>query len=224
MTFVRKALKGALAHFGYGAFPRATIPMNRRQMRHLLGLADLFARIEGIRGSVVECGVGKGRSFLQFAHLILEEGGARDLWGFDSFEGFPPPTVEDASARMPKAGEWSGTSPEDIREILRTGSMERSFIEKQVHLVPGFFNKTLNSYNGGPIAFLHIDADLYESYIDALTTLVPHVAKGGVVLFDEYQYDKWPGATKAIDEFMSQSPWQLAHHEPANLWYFVKTS
>ena len=78
-------------------------------------------------------------------------------------------------------------------------------------LFKGFFEDTLNqevldkirSYGG--IAFLHLDVDLYESYMCTLTRLWDSVNPGGVVLFDEYHPSsrvKYPGAYKAINKFL----------------------
>lgn len=221
---MKQAIKQMVTQTGYQIVPRGTIPMDVRQMRHFLLLAELMGKVRDVSGAVVECGVGRGRSFLQFSYLIATQAEQRILWGFDSFEGFPDPAVEDASARNPKKGEWSGTSPDSIREVLRVAGIGKDFIEKQARLVPGFFTKSLSQYDGKPIALLHVDADLYESYRDVLTALVPHVSPNGIVLFDEYGHDKWPGATKAVDEFLKGTPWKLEYHKEGDRWYFIKTA
>jgi hypothetical protein len=62
--------------------------------------------------SVVECGVGRGRSLITIASLetlyaTLGKRRHRHIYGLDSFEGFPDPTPEDDSPRRPKKGEWN---------------------------------------------------------------------------------------------------------------------
>ncbi len=52
---------------------------------------NLFELTENVPGDVVECGVGNGRSFLDLAYCIRVTGSSKHIWGFDSFEGFPPP-------------------------------------------------------------------------------------------------------------------------------------
>lgn len=220
---MKKLMKKLISRSGYTLMPAGTIPMDVRQMRTLLGLAALYTRVRSVPGAVVECGVGRGRTFLYFAYLIHAEGGTRELWGFDSFEGFPEPTDADQSARAPKAGEWSGISPGDIQTILKTAGISSDFIAKSVHLIPGFFEKSLARYSNQPIAFLHIDADLYDSYREVLAALVPFVSSGGIVLFDEYGEKAWPGATKAVDEFLSGKPWKLERLERSGKYYFVKS-
>ena len=90
-------------------------------------------------------------------------------------------------------------------------------------LVKGFFNRSLSHYPPRPIALLHIDSDLYESYRDPLTHLYRWVAPGGIVAFDEYeQEEKWPGARRAIDEFFGDRARDFRHDASSGKYYYVK--
>ena len=42
-----------------------------------------------------------------FDECEKNEGGQRRIFGYDSFEGFPDPTIEDRAFRDPKKGDWS---------------------------------------------------------------------------------------------------------------------
>jgi len=92
------------------------------------------------------------------------------------------------------------------------------------HLVPGYFNDTLKTYQG-QVALLHLDVDLYDSYKVCLETLYPKVATGGVILFDEYaeptDLKNWPGAKKAIDEFLGENKKYL-ERDKFGKWFYVK--
>ncbi len=204
-TPMKLALKKLIGFFGYGLFPLGTIPMDTRRIQALIGLTEAYKLVADIPGTIVECGVGKGRTFLFFTHLASRESRGRTVWGFDSFGGFPEPAPEDDSARKPRKGEWSGTSPDDILRILHIAGVSPDFIRTNVKLVPGFFDKSLAGYDRSPIALLHIDADLYQSYRDVFRVLEPLVVPGGVILFDEYNEDRWPGASKAVDEYLAQT-------------------
>jgi hypothetical protein len=57
---------------------------------------DMLERIKGIEGAVVECGVSVGYGILYFMLLGMLMDRERDVWGFDSFEGFPESTSADA--------------------------------------------------------------------------------------------------------------------------------
>ena len=51
------------------------------------------------------------------------------------------------------------------------------------------------------IAILHIDSDLYESYLTCLNNLYENIIDGGIIIFDEYYSHKYPGARVAVNEF-----------------------
>ena len=150
-----------------------------------LSLKRIFDRIRHLEGDIVECGVGRGDSLLQFAYFIREEGKSRNLWGFDSFEGFPEPTLEDVSPRHSQKGDWSDTSLYGVMQKLTQAGFDAEFVRAHVTLVKGFFTTSLVKYTGNKIALLHLDVDLYSSYSETLNTLFPRVVQDGAILFDE---------------------------------------
>lgn len=173
-----------------------------------------FDMARDVPGTIVECGIGRGRSLLICAALneLLppEEGGGRKIYGYDSFQGFPEPSREDDSPRQPKKGEWSRSpsgrydySPGFIAQVVANAG-----VTSPPTLTPGFFGDSLKSYSGEPIALLHIDGDLYQSYLDTLQALWELVSIGGVVVFDDFLFEPvpgepWPGARRAVAEFFA---------------------
>ena len=119
-------------------------------------------------------------------------------------------TEEDNGGKTHKSrGLWKYVMPHHIEEIISESKNGDHPVKTE--LFKGFFEDTLNqeildkinSYEG--IAFLHLDVDLYESYMCTLTRLWDFVNPGGVVLFDEYHPSsrvKYPGAFKAINKFL----------------------
>lgn len=185
----------------------------------------MFQHIKTIPGDIVECGIGYSRTFQLLALLTQAEGRGRTLWGFDSFQGFPEPTPEDASPRNPKKGEWKVITVADLKQILHLIRLTPEFIAKQVKVSPGFFDTTLPKAPIKDIALLHLDVDLYGSYQTCLKELFPKVVPGGVVLFDEYGSDKtFPGARKAIDEYFSSIPHEFKQDSGTGKYYVIKGS
>ena len=217
-TFARRTLK----RHGYLIFPSHTVAMDIAHLRVFHYLSRMYERIADVHGTVVECGVGTGQTFLHLSCLAFEENKKRVVWGFNSFSGFPEPAPEDASERNPRKGEWSGTSPDDIKAILYRAGISREQVQDRTRLVEGLFDATLRHYDASPIALLHIDVDLYRSYRDVLQTLFPYVVSNGLVLFDEYGETKWPGATQAIDEFARQHGYVIQRDERMGKYYIVK--
>lgn len=219
---LKSIVRRMVRHTGYDIMPRYTIPVDVRQLRTYAYMARSYERVRAVDGAFVECGVGKGRTFLYLSYLASLGEKQRTVWGFDSFEGFPEPRIEDASARQPRAGEWSGTSPDDIRGILRCAGVDSAFVASHTKLVEGFFPQSFAAYDNGPIALLHADVDLYQSYKDVLEKFEPHVVSGGIIMFDEYRVAAWPGATQAIDEYFGDRVRDFSRDRESGKTFYIK--
>ena len=196
--------------------------MNAKYTRRLLHFESLLQRIEGLEGRIVECGVGPGRAIFAFSVLTQHVTRPREIWGFDTFEGMPPPRPEDGTHNAEKGGMWAWR-PEQVGASLQLAGISASFIEDKVTFVPGRLQDSLPAYDGGPIAFLHLDVDFYASYKTALELLYEHVVPGGIVAFDEYGQKTWPGATRAVDEFFATRTEQPVKSPIVDLYYVIKS-
>ena len=65
------------------------------------------------------------------------------------------------------------------------------------------------------IALLHVDGDLYQSYASTLQHLYARVAKGGIIVFDDF-FEKddetpepFPGARQAVKDFLGDTFYTL---------------
>ncbi len=177
-------------------------------------------------GDIIECGVGLGTTLLFWSYLVSQDGSRRKIWGFDSFEGFPEPSVEDTSPRNPKKGEWAQADLRGVNLLLKNSGLGGEWVRANVTLVKGFFEDSLPKYTGGDIALLHIDADLYQSYKTTLEALYDLVVAGGVIAFDEYmgslEHYSFPGASKAIDEFFAGKNQTILRDRTFGKYYLIK--
>ena len=151
-----------------------------------------------LTGALVQCGCWKGGS-AALLRLVL---GARPVWLFDSFEGMPEPQYEDgkrAQWKYNQRGEgWHACTVDDVREAFTIAKIPFD----DVSIVRGWFEDTIPSAEVGPIAFLHIDADWYDSTRIPLETFYERMQPGGIVLIDDYE--SWAGCKRAVNEFRSQ--------------------
>ncbi len=174
-------------------------------------------------GTIVECGVGWGRSLFYLAAIQRTLGRDGTLYGFDSFEGFPEPTDGDAGSSIKIEKGRYRTSEAAVRAHLVNSGIPQDFIAEKIRLVPGFFEDSLQHYDGGPVSLLHLDVDLYESYVQTLEFFYPRVASGGVIAFDEYHdKNKFPGARRAIDAFLADKPEEVRRSEFLDRYYLIK--
>jgi hypothetical protein len=187
-------------------------------VRRLFYFRDMVDRVRAVPGNLVECGTSVGYGLLSFILIGELDGVRRDYYSFDSFEGFPAPAEEDRGTHLTKG--FLSSPPELLLKVLRDGGVPEELIRQRLHVRKGFFDQTLPHYDG-PIALLHLDCDLYESYKTALEHLYAKVAPNGVIMFDEYKSPHFPGADKAIDGFFADKPETVVQH-PFGNYYVVK--
>ena len=139
-------------------------------------LADRFDTIRFVvaqapSGLHLEFGVAGGKSL----RTICESSPKGKVFGFDTFQGLP--------------------------DAWRVGFDRGTFAQESIphvegaELEIGLFQETLEPFlakHSEPIAFLHLDADLYSSTKYVLDTCKSRILPGAILLFDEYfNYPGW---------------------------------
>lgn len=226
-TSIQRGVYHALAKMGleirrYAPVERWRLRLTRKNVRTLLLFNRLLQRVWDREGIVVECGLGKMRTAQLLALLLEEERRGRAFWGFDSFQGHPQPTEHDANledpSKSPRKGDWRLMSADDARQLLA-----HLPVSIPVKIVEGFFEETIPAADVPPIALLHLDCVLYESYRICLEHLFPRVIEGGVVVLDEYdESDRFPGGKRAIDEYFADHA--MAQDPQSGKWFVIKSS
>ena len=109
----------------------------------------------------------------------------RKVWGFDSFQGLPPPNEAkypgdrgDQLHRFPQLA----VSLEEVTDNFRRVGL----LSEQVRLVKGWFADTVPAAPIERIAVLRLDGDLYESTIQVLEGFYPRLSPGGFCIIDDY--------------------------------------
>ena len=159
-------------------------------------------------GDFVELGCYEGDTSLLLAELLRETGSGKKLWLHDSFEGLPAKTAEDESA----AGEnfQEGVLAVSKREVklrfLRAG-LPVPIIKK------AWFADLTAADLPETIALAFLDGDLYQSIKESLLLVEDRMTTGGVIVVHDYNNPELPGVTKAVDEWISKNPHQLAQKD-----------
>jgi len=119
-------------------------------------------------GLGLEFGVYKGVTINHLARLAPD----RQFFGFDSFLGLPE--------------QWSGNRHSKLN-FDRKGKIPK--VPSNVTIVEGWFHETLPGFlakHDGPIAFMHIDCDIYSSTKTVLDLTAGRLAPGAVLVFDKF--------------------------------------
>lgn len=140
-------------------------------------------------GHLTEFGVYTGGTIRYMAKRVK----GRVLHGFDGFQGLPE--------------DWGGFSLDSTAFDVR-GRLPA--VPANVALHPGWFQDTLPGWleqHPGPIAFMHVDCDLYSSTKTIFDLAGGRLAAGSLILFDEYfNYPNWRvHEFKAFQEFVAAS-------------------
>lgn len=168
-----------------------------------------FLQDAKIEGDYLEFGVWMGNSFVPAYHYAQFYGHKRmRFYAFDSFEGLPETKGIDASYVYGK-GAFS-CDQQEFKSILKGKRVDMS----KVTLVPGWFNKTLNSALKKRLkikkaAVIWIDCDLYSSTVPVLDFVTDYVQDGTVMVFDDwlcFKGDPSKGEQKAFKEWLKKNP------------------
>lgn len=186
---------------------------SRQAMTRFLAREVIFREILDVHGSIIECGVYTGAGLMAWAQLssILEPVGGvtREVFGFDTFDGFPAISAidqENSAEVVHAVGDLAAPGAyESIFECLRHYD-ENRFLSQfpKVHLIRGDFIETSSTFfTKHPHvipALLYLDFDLYEPTRRALVVFLPRMPLGSIIAFDEVCDSTWPGETLALLE------------------------
>ena len=142
----------------------------------------------GIEGAVVEVGVYEGGSLARIAGAMP----TRKIYGIDTFEGMPAPCGYD----LHKEGDFNDVNFPKIKKWFGINA-------PNVTLIKGLFPDMANKLPDGKFCFAHIDCDIYTSVKNCCEYFYPRMAKGGIMIFDDYGFPTTPGAKIAVDEYFA---------------------
>ena len=163
----------------------------RRDMLVLL-LRTIIA--SNIPGDMAELGVYQGLT-AKLIHYYIPE---RRLHLFDTFEGFTDKSVISEKKHMNYSIEASLFSDTSLEEVRRKIAPRNDNVRCYKGYFPDSVPQSLASLR---FAFVHLDADLYEPTIEGLKFFYPRMSDKGMIVV--HDYNAWPGARKAVDEFFS---------------------
>jgi len=195
--------------------------IHRRELGRILYMHELYQKIVGVEGVIMEFGCRWGQNlvlFENFRGLYEPYKVGRKIIGFDTFEGFPEPQSEDGSSPHIKKGAYDMPQGyEKILDYILHYHEQESPIShvKKYEVVKGDVSETLISYlDDHPetiIAMAYFDLDLYKPTKDCINAILPHMPKGSILGFDELNYFGFPGETLAVRDTLGIQNLQLRY-------------
>jgi predicted O-methyltransferase YrrM len=165
-------------------------------------LREFLRFTRNVPGVLAECGCYAGASAYFMAQVMPE----LPLHLFDSFEGISLPQAFDKPVGQDhllwQAGDMCATE-EQVRRNLK------DFGNVQLH--KGWIPERFVDVADQIFRLVHIDVDLYQPTLDSLQFFYPRMARGGVIVMDDYGFTTCPGAYRAATEFMAGKAEYIVH-------------
>lgn len=185
----------------------------------LLYVNELYERIVGIPGVIVEFGVWWGQNLALFESLraIYEPyNHTRKVIGFDTFAGYASTSNADGSSVYVREGAYDVSAGYEhyLAALLDYHERENTLAHiKKYELVKGDATVTAPEYfERHPhtiVALAYLDMQLYEPTRAALEAVRPHLVRGSVVAIDELGSSDFPGETAAVREVLGLDRYRL---------------
>ena len=150
-----------------------------------------------------ECGCWKGHSTYSISKILEKNNFKNRFFVFDSFEG----GLSDKNSKDINKNRYNQNIKEakvqknyfysnynEVKDLLK----KFEFIKIYKNWIPVDFIKvsTLS------FSFVHLDIDLYEPTFESLSFFYPRMTDGGIIVCDDYNSSDFPGATRAVNEFI----------------------
>ncbi len=160
----------------------------------LLQPAEAFALYElsrmqrDVEGAIGEVGTFRGAS----SKILCEAKGAKEFYGFDTFEGLPANTERDQSV--------AGANLMQEKAFAAPEEQVAKYLSRycNVHLIKGFFPTSVTGKEFPKFCLVHLDVDLYQSMKDSLFYFWDRLSPGGVIVMHDYHF---PAVQTALKEF-----------------------
>lgn len=157
---------------------------------------QLMRLIDAVPGDTAECGAFEGAG----SYLICRANAASPQFKrvhhvFDSFEGLSAPATIDGAY-------WAKGDMARGEDVVRRNLAEFDAYELHKGWIPERFVDVKEKR----FAFVHIDVDLYQPTLDSLSFFYERMNPGGIILCDDYGFTTCLGATKAVNDQLSDKP------------------
>jgi len=137
-----------------------------------------------------------------------------EIHSFDTFEGHPEDISPDVDGPH-CSGAFADTSLESVRDYLSGFD--------NVALYKGRFQDRCSEISGKSFSFVHIDTDIYSATRFCLDFFADLIARGGIVLVDDYGFTTCKGVMKAVDAFTSNNQDFMRFHLETGQCLLIRT-
>ena len=156
--------------------------------------------------NVAECGCYLGHSSFAISTILKKFNFNKKFYIFDSFEGLSNIDNEDIS--LPNAKDTMNlVKQHNLGNLRFKGSITqyKELMKKFdfIEILDGWIPNRFNDIWEEKFSIVNIDVDLYQPTLDSLNFFYSRLISGGIIYIDDYSRPYWPGADKAVCEFLN---------------------
>jgi Macrocin-O-methyltransferase (TylF) len=169
----------------------------------------LEERMGSSKANFVECGVAFGGTALFLGEYARRSG--RIVYALDTFSGLPAPNPLHDNPYF-REGDYS--SHDGISDLFAqfSDAIKCFNLSGIVRPVKGLLRDTLpNLPENESYAFTHIDLDLHDSVLQALTVLFPRTIEGGALVIDDFFHPS-QGSARATEIYFRSIDYAPVYH------------
>ncbi len=155
-------------------------------------LLGLLRQSRWVEGDILEAGVWSGGSARLMVDYLHATGQTKAAWLLDTFSGYAE-VNRSRDGQEAEEGAVRGRSADEVRALFRDEPT-------RVHIVEGIIPASLEAVTMRTISFAHIDVNLYAPTRATTEFCLERMPRGGIILFDDYNWPATYGARQAIDE------------------------
>jgi len=195
-----------------------------RRNRHYF-LYHLIRQAPIQSGHVAELGCWKGLSAFQIARYLADNKtrfGDRKFFVFDSFEGLSEIRPVDRASRSVATNEEDQTLRQRFAASLDTVQANLAPFSDLLVYLKGWIPERFHEVKDKTFSFVHVDVDLYEPIKESIGFFYPRLAANGIMVFDDYGCTRFPGAKRAVDEFLKSTHDCIFVPTPTGTAFLVK--
>ncbi len=161
----------------------------------------LSGQMQTVPGDALEVGVWRGGSGALIARRLAHT--EKKIFLADTFQGVVGAGINDSKY---VGGEHSDVSISQVKRLMHDLKVEN------VVILQGIFPEETGHLVSGPLSFVHVDVDVYESAKRVMEFIAPFLSPGAIVVFDDYGFSGCEGVTKIVNELACNEKWTFIHN------------
>jgi hypothetical protein len=158
-----------------------------------------------VPGDFIDCGVLRGGTSIFMTGAARYHDLDRKTFVADSFQGLPAPSSQESTFAREFWYKYAGKLPEynlfclASKKDVVSNFKKYNLLSEKVVFLEGWFADTLKYLpTDTTLSLIRIDADWYQSTLDAIVNTYPYLSVGGYIIIDDYLLE---GCKKAVDEY-----------------------